>query len=512
MTSDKAIAHWTIDALTQLGMQRLIFSPGSRNTPLIIAGTGHSALEHHTVLDERSAAFQAIGASLMTDQIVGVCCTSGSALANYYPAVLEAFYSKIPLVLITADRPLDRIGKGEGQTCEQTDFYGSHIGFSASFDESTTVEEFKEVFQHIHHSLAIKKEPVHINVHFDEPLYGQVEHIESVQLSEFSLPKTRPADLSPLSTCQNVAVVCGQLRPEVVEFVKTSGVISSSNATWFVDPLSGLLGEENCVNIDELVHHEFDGLLSFGGQWMSKFPKFHVRKMNLSVHVHCDYHQAWNVSDSPSFIWHKASPRELSGWSSCSFLKIANQPINLPDLPWSDALAVQTIVQSLSKEDILHLGNSSIPRYMGYFLHQGSVYCNRGVSGIDGSLSTAVGAARVSPEKNHVLIIGDQSFLYDSNALMHLREINNLRVFVINNCVGEIFNWLPGTAQTSTAAQAVYSNYQEVDIATLALAYDCRSEVAQNLIELQGANSTLVEVLTVEGKNTEAFASLKKLN
>ena len=95
---------------------------------------------------------------------------------------------------------------------------------------------------------------------------------------------------------------------------------------------------------------------------------------------------------------------------------------------------------------------------------------------------------------------------------MHLREVDNLRVFVINNCVGEIFNWLPGTSQTSEAAQAVYSNYQEVDIATLALAYDCRSEVVQDLSELQNAKSTLVEVLTLEGKNSEAFAMLKKSN
>lgn len=512
MTSDKAIAHWTIDALTQLGMQRLIFSPGSRNTPLIIAGTAHPSIAHNTVLDERSAAFQAIGASLMTDKIVGVCCTSGSALANYHPAVLEAYYSKIPIVLITADRPVDRIGKGEGQTCDQTDFYGAHIGFSASFDESTTSDEFKEVFEHLRHSLMVLKEPVHINIHFDEPLYGQVDHIDTVELSEYTFPKAKPVDLSPLYNCKKVAIVCGQLPPEDAAFVKNSGMISSSNATWFVDPLSGLLGQENCVNIDELVHYEFDGLLSFGGQWMSKFPKFHVRKINLSVHVHCDYHQAWNVSDSPSFIWHKASPKELSGWSSCSFLRTDEKPLTIPELPWSDALAIQTIIQSLSADDVLHLGNSSIPRYMSYFFHQGSVYCNRGVSGIDGSLSTAIGAARVSPEKNHVLIIGDQSFLYDSNGLMHLREVDNLRVFVINNCVGEIFNWLPGTSQTSEAAQAVYSNYQEVDIATLALAYDCRSEVVQNQSELQNAESTLVEVLTVEGKNTEAFKTLKKLN
>ncbi len=112
MTSDKAIAQWIIEALQQMGVQSLVFSPGSRNAPLIIAGTANADISFHTVLDERSAAFQAIGEALITQKPVAICCTSGSAVANYYPGVLEAYYSKIPLVIITADRPANRIGKG----------------------------------------------------------------------------------------------------------------------------------------------------------------------------------------------------------------------------------------------------------------------------------------------------------------------------------------------------------------------------------------------------------------
>lgn len=508
MTTDKAVANWTIDALAQLGMRTLIFSPGSRNTPLIIAGTSRHEIQCHTVLDERSAAFQAMGSALITDEIVGVCCTSGSALANYYPAVLEAFYSKIPLVLITADRPVNRINKGEGQTCEQADFYGRHIGFSASFDENTTAGEFNEVIEHIHRCLKVKREPVHINLHFDEPLYGQVERFAPLELPLFSIPEVTKADSSDLNECEKVAIVCGQMRPRDAKNVKSSGILTSSNATWFVDPLSHLLGEDNCVNIDELVDHKFDGLLSFGGQWMSKSPKFHVRSLNLKAHVHCDPYQGWNVSDLKNFTWVKSSLADLDALPFVSFLKAGKKRLEIPVLPWSDALAIQTIISSLASEVVLHLGNSSIPRYMSYFRHNGPVYCNRGISGIDGSLSASIGAAQSSPEKNHVLIIGDQSFLYDSNALIQLSRINNLRVYVINNGVGEIFNWLPGTSEVSPAAKAVYANYQQVSVSALAVAYGCGSQVVKNVAQLQEASNTVIEVLTVGAKNTAAYKKL----
>ena len=120
MTSDKAIAQWIIEALQQMGVQSLLFSPGSRNAPLIIAGTAYPDISFHTVLDERSASFQAIGEALITQNPVAKCCTSVSAVANYYPGVLEAYYSKIPLLILTADKPH---WEGEGQSCVQRNFF-----------------------------------------------------------------------------------------------------------------------------------------------------------------------------------------------------------------------------------------------------------------------------------------------------------------------------------------------------------------------------------------------------
>ena len=511
MTTDKAIAQWTIDALVEIGVKRIIYSPGSRNTPLIIAGTAHPAIEHRTVLDERSAAFQALGESLITGLPVAICCTSGSAIANYHPAILEAFYSKVPLIVLTADRPSERIGKGEGQTSQQTDFYHPHIGFSAAINESLSREEAESLWSEVRGNLQDKSEPVHINLHFEEPLYGQQEPVAPLQLQELPAQSIGTAqDLSTLKGCSNIAVVCGQLHPNTAQEIKANNTIAQSGATWFVDPLSGLLGQPNTVNIDQLVHHKFDGLLSVGGQWMSKFPKFHVRSLGLSAHVHIDKYQAWDLADITGFTWVKQGIDTLHLPTSLSWLKVKATNKVVPDLPWSDAAAIQAILRMSDQHTVLHLGNSSIPRYMNYFKFEGAMYCNRGVSGIDGSLSTAVGAAAASPEEKHVLILGDQSALYDSNALHDLSTLQNLEVFVINNGRGAIFDWLPGTSTTSEEAQGVFSNEHSVNIAALAAAYGCTATRASNVDELNNASEQLIEVRTAEAENKQAYEQLHR--
>ena len=511
MTTDKAIAQWTIDALVEIGVKRIIYSPGSRNTPLIIAGTAHPELEHKTVLDERSAAFQAIGESLVTGLPVAICCTSGSALANYHPAVLEAFYSKVPLIILTADRPENRIGKGEGQTSQQTDFYQPHIGYSAAINESVSREEAESLWSKVRQNLNEKSEPVHVNLHFEEPLYGQQEPLAPLKIAGLQANINRTDQgLSTLSGCSNTAVACGQLHPKIAQQIKADNTIVQSGATWFVDPLSGLLGEPNTVNIDQLVHHNFDGLLSLGGQWMSKYPKFHVRSLGLSAHVHVDKYQAWDLADVSGFTWVKQRVNTLHLPLSFSYINAESQKINLPDLPWSDAAAMKAILLKSDQHTVLHLGNSSIPRYMNYFKFEGSMYCNRGVSGIDGSLSTAVGAAAASPDQKHVLILGDQSTLYDSNALYELSQLKNLQVYVINNGRGAIFDWLPGTSETSEQAQSVYSNEHSVNIAALASACQCTATRVSNVDALNKASKQLIEVWTAAADNNNAYEQLHR--
>lgn len=510
MTSDKAIAQWIIEALQQMGVQTLVFSPGSRNAPLIIAGTANSHISFHTVLDERSAAFQAIGEALITQNPVAICCTSGSAVANYYPGVLEAYYSKIPLVIITADRPANRIGKGEGQSCVQSDFFHPHIGASFELSEASSKSDFLRVMNAAAKILREKSEPVHVNVSFEEPLYGQRTLHEPITIEIPQIKSQKRLELNFFEPSMNVAIVCGQLNPHESEYLKANKVLHRSKATWFVDPLSGLLGEPNTVHIERIESYNFDGLLSLGGQWMSKFPKFHVRQLSLKKHLHVDLYQAWNVSDAQEFKWIKlALTDSVKMLLKINAMKVSSKAKMDQHLEWSDALAFKTILSGLESTCVLHLANSSIPRYLSFFSHKGMVFCNRGISGIDGSLSTAVGAARADSKRKHVLIIGDQSALYDSNALKELAELQNLQVFVLNNRSGAIFNWLPGTGQNSPQAQGVYSNYQEVQIDMLAKAYNCSVAKVQDVEGLQALEKVhLVEVLTFDASNAEQFHKL----
>ena len=332
-----------------------------------------------------------------------------------------------------------------------------------------------------------------------------------LQLQELpAQPNTTVQDLSTLKDCSNIAVVCGQLHPNTAQQIQANNTIAQSGATWFVDPLSGLLGQPNTVNIDQLVHHKFDGLLSLGGQWMSKFPKFHVRSLGLSAHVHIDKYQAWDLADTSGFTWFNQEIGTLHLPASLSWLKVQTTTKVVPDLPWSDAAAIQAILQKSDQHTVLHLGNSSIPRYMNYFSFEGAMYCNRGVSGIDGSLSTAVGAAAASPEEKHVLILGDQSALYDSNALLELSTLQNLKVYVINNGRGAIFDWLPGTSTTSEEAQGVFSNEHAIRIAALAAAYGCTAIRVSNRDGLNNASEQLIEVWTAEADNKQAYEQLHR--
>ncbi|MCH1455274.1 MAG: 2-succinyl-5-enolpyruvyl-6-hydroxy-3-cyclohexene-1-carboxylate synthase, partial [Schleiferiaceae bacterium] len=180
MTTTKHTAHWTLQALAQAGVKTIVFSPGSRNAPLVIAAEALGSFTLEVLGDERSAAFNALGRSLVTGSPVAVCCTSGSALANYYPAVLEAYYAHVPLIVLSADRPEERINKGEGQTCVQRDIYEPHVAASVHVEEDASASEVLSQLDFALRAQQVEMRPIHINLAFDEPLYAQEREPEPV--------------------------------------------------------------------------------------------------------------------------------------------------------------------------------------------------------------------------------------------------------------------------------------------------------------------------------------------
>ena len=518
MTTTKHTAHWTLQALAQAGVKTIVFSPGSRNAPLVIAAEALGSFTLEVLGDERSAAFNALGRSLVTGAPVAVCCTSGSALANYYPAVLEAYYAHVPLIVLSADRPEERINKGEGQTCVQRDFYEPHVAASVHIEEDASASEVVSQLNFAFRAQHVEMRPIHINLAFDEPLYVQELEPEPVALvfSEdvmeyHGIPDNQP--VPSFSDYKSVAVIAGQLLPQESAQLRA---LLDEGVTWtlFADPMSGVLDHPQAVPMEALLNLEPDAVLSVGGQWINKKPKQHLRALGIKKHLHIDIFQCWDVLDA-EVLHLRMAPNALAVYKSApEFIRIPSvEPVSKP-LPWSDAAAFQSVVSKLNTTDVLHLGNSSIVRYFNYFPKAVQLYGNRGVAGIDGSLSTAVGAALADPDRKHFLIIGDQSFLYDHNGLYGQKIPQNLVVCVLNNGVGGIFDWLPGTASTGPTAQRVFANAQNVNLEGIASAFGVDYESVSSVAALVAALDTaegakIIDSKTEQRANLAALAALR---
>ena len=178
MFPKKELAQLVISACNQYNVDTVVISPGSRNAPLTIGFSNHPNIKTLSVVDERCAAFFAMGIAQQTQKPVAVVCSSGSALLNYYPAIAEAFYSNIPLVIISADRPKHLIDIGDGQTIRQENVFENHILFSVNLVESKNqLKNNKKLLEEALQVAVFKKGPIHINVPFDEPLYDTVEEL-----------------------------------------------------------------------------------------------------------------------------------------------------------------------------------------------------------------------------------------------------------------------------------------------------------------------------------------------
>ena len=237
-TSDKEIIRNLSTQLKTNGIRHIVFSPGSRNAPFAITFDNDSYFKTHVIHDERVAGFFALGISQILNEPVALCCTSGSAVVNYFPAITEAFYRKIPLLILSADRPKTLINKGHGQTIMQDDIFGKHVLKSHSFDDnSTNSESNNEIIQTIlNHLFKAPRGPVHLNFHLNEPLYGIVDiaidefKAEQIPMNESSELKVNNELLGSLSG-KKILVLCGQdakvegLNRALSEFNQSTNVV-----------------------------------------------------------------------------------------------------------------------------------------------------------------------------------------------------------------------------------------------------------------------------------------------
>lgn len=480
------LAQLVIHTCEENEIETVIISPGSRNAPLSIGFHNNNKITSLSVVDERCAAFFALGIAQQSKKPVALVCTSGSALLNYYPAIAEAYYSHIPLVIISADRPEHLLEIGDGQTIKQKNVFENHILKSVSLnDDAIHLEENIKIVNNIILQSIHKNGPVHINIPFDEPLYEVTEkpiRFPKKLISEpLSLLKEEPLDVNELEQFAKIwnnskkkIVLVGVNYPSELIQTQINHILKDESVLVFTETTSNIYNEKLINGIDKLIaplnedklnELKPEILLTFGGMIVSKKIKqflrnhqpkhhWHISKKNALNTFHCLSHH-FKVSAelffSQFFFLTKNSKSEFqSNWLSVKKKRELKHQNYLSNAVFSDLTVFDTILKTIPNNIILQLANSSIIRYSQLFKIQKSiqVYCNRGTSGIDGSTSTAIGASFIS-DKRTVLITGDISFFYDSNALWNKFIKHSFRIILINNSGGGIFRFIPGPQTTN---------------------------------------------------------------
>lgn len=475
------LAQSVIEICHAKGVHDIIISPGSRNAPLTIGFTNNPKFTCYSIADERCAGFFALGIAQQTKRPVAVVCTSGSALLNYYPALAEAFYSQIPFIVISADRPADKIDIGDGQTIRQENVFINHSLYNANLTETASVSNDVFINEAINVAIA-RSGPVHINVPFEEPLYETTNKL-SVDFNVTGLVKPNRLvdvdDIIAYTTLWNysnkILILVGECAPNSIEQEWLEKLASLPSVVVMTETTSNL-HQKGFINTIDVLITPFSNadflklqpriLITFGGMIVSKRVKAFLRKYKPRHHWHIDEHRAYDTFGiltkhfqvEPNQFFKQFLPfiKKTESDYQVTFEKIHEQrKLNhkkyLSNVPFSDLKAFESILAGLPKDIQLQISNSSAIRYAQLFDIDQSieVFCNRGTSGIDGSTSTAIGAA-VGSNKPTVLITGDVGFLYDSNALWNNYIPKNFKIILINNGGGGIFRILPGHQENET--------------------------------------------------------------
>lgn len=462
------------------GMRHVVISSGSRNAPLVIAFDAQKEIECLSVIDERSAAFFALGIAQQTNLPVAVICTSGSAVLNYAPAVVEAFYQKIPLIVITADRPPEWIDQDDGQTIRQQSIFSNYCKGSYNLPvDANDTDDAWYAQRLISEAFNVATEsgnegPVHINVPFREPLYKEVEKVEMaykiINIPNIQRRLTTELERKMLATwgdSKKMMVIVGLHKPDKELTNLLDKLAANQSVVIITETTSNMQSDKFIGNIDAVLDtlneedkKEFHPglLISLGGPVTSKKLKMYLRKYKPSQHwhisvstAHTDTFQALThvlavdekyLFDLLSRQHHDTIGNYAEHWHNASAKAYKELEIYCKQAAFTDMKTMDMIMKHIPQNSDVHLGNSSPIRYANLFETDSKngihYYCNRGVSGIDGITSTAVGSAYAT-DKVTTLITGDLAFFYDSNALWNKYLCDNFRMIIINNRGGGIF-------------------------------------------------------------------------
>ncbi|MBY5994172.1 2-succinyl-5-enolpyruvyl-6-hydroxy-3-cyclohexene-1-carboxylic-acid synthase [Ferrimonas balearica] len=483
-------ARLMLEELHRLGVRHLCLAPGSRSTPLTLAAAGHPDLTRHTHFDERGLGFAALGLAKSSQSPVAIITTSGTAVANLYPAVVEAYQTGVPLVVLSGDRPPELIACGANQAIRQPAIFAD---YARRLDLPAPDQAMppQALLAQLDQAMLDLDRPLHVNCMYREPLYPDGE---SVDFDDYLAPlrhwrqqdtpwnHTPPLSRSALPSASECAdfgrgkglIVVGSLAPhqqpeQILALARRLG--------WPVlaDAQSQLRQADGVVHhLDQLFHHpqaqtllaEAEHLLLIGGRLLSK-------RLMTFIAQH-PWKAFWHYLDRPESLdpAHLAKRRFIG---SLTLLPALPWPQD-PHAGWGDALesysdqleqrfaelhdvgaltelsTVRLLSRTLSDDHQLFIGNSLPIRLFDMLASPKAsvpaVFTNRGASGIDGLLATSCGVA-LANGKPTVLLVGDLSLLHDLNSLALARALTSpLVVLVLNNDGGSIFNLLPVPNET----------------------------------------------------------------
>lgn len=498
------------------GIRHVITCPGSRSAPLTLAFVRNGNFECLSIVDERSAAFIALGIAQQTGNTVALICTSGSAALNFAPAISEAYYQGIPLLIFTADRPQEWIDQHDGQAIRQQNLYQNFIGKSYHLQgEIFQQEDIWFTQRTVNEALFFARKnqlPVHVNVAFREPLYEnptvEEKWIQHVCFPESETTQWNANTFAPLQNYKKILIVAGQhhqfseqLSEALQQLAKLPQVVVVAES------ISNVKGDfipnvNECISLPNEEILQANCIISFGKSIISKKLKQFLRKSS-AAHWHIssdefvrDVYQRLShhfTGDAASFF--QLLARNLTAtassyaqdWKNRSSKAKQIRDTYAKNVEFSDFSAAQMVFNHLPENSNLHLGNSAAVRYGQIFAdgisHSILVNSNRGTSGIDGCSSTAVGAAYIN-NKQTFLLSGELSFHYDLNAFWNGYVSHKLRIIVFNNSGGNIFRLIDGSS-TVKELESYFETRQTNDFRQIAAHYHLGYQQANSLEELE---------------------------
>lgn len=487
-----------LDLLIEKGIYDIVYSPGSRNAPLLIGINARKEFRTYRCFDERTAGFLALGIAVSRQKPVVLCCTSGTALYNYAPAVAEAYYQNIPLILLTADRPIEWIDQDDSQTLIQPGAIDNIVKKSFDIPEDSTFSQDSKWFvnrtvnEAINLATSKLKGPVHINVRLSDPLSQLIsksnnDNVRAVELIEdHTLTENSYRKLSELLVNKKILIVAGFMLPDFKLNKSLLKLIQLPNVKVCCETLSNLHLPGNPYAVDRIFNivdlssdknkicEELkpDIVISIGGALVSRKLKEFIRNYapeevwtlgntrmgvdcfkSLTRHIDvdpsrffmgiCKYLNKWQLNNENS----KAVPEYNKFWERLYDHSVKRDVLFFDQYStWSELIALRYVLNHIPEKYNLFLSNGTPVRYGQLFTERipHAVYSNRGVSGIEGTNATALGVS-CAFNGNTLLITGDLSFGYDTGVLGHYRLNKRLKIIIINNRGGGIFRFINTT-------------------------------------------------------------------